>query len=97
MSTLRATSLVTAAFWCPACEREHHVSVGYPDGAGRVWQQTGTEDAWTLSPDVCSRMMDANGDNAGWCVVAVEAGQLVYRAESSHGLAGQTVPMVPLP
>ncbi len=86
--------------WCPGCEELHVVP------AGKGWTFDGNIDRPTFSPSV---KITYNGADAGQvreggrrapyacCHYFIKAGQIEFCGDSTHGLAGQTVPMPNLP
>lgn len=94
--------------WCPGCEDLHGVEVTEP---ARRWQWDGNRDAPTISPSIKVSGVQWDVESpfhkprhqtvaAGSPVVChshVKAGRWEFLGDCSHALAGQTVPMVPLP
>lgn len=80
-------------FWCPGCDDVHMVPVtpDNPDG----WSFDGNYDAPTLTPSLLTRHGGRPGDRI--CHLFVRGGRLVFLADCTHTLAGQTVPMGPVP
>lgn len=81
-------------FWCPGCDDAHRIVVDAPDS----WTWDGNEDTPTISPSILAtypRPVKWGGDRV--CHSFIRAGQWEFLADSTHVLAGQTVPMVPLP
>ena len=90
------------AHWCPACEKHHQIWVGRPQD----WTFDGNVDAPTFSPSV---KVTYNGKDADqiWpgerrapsacCHYFIRAGQIEFCGDSTHELAGQTVPLPDLP
>jgi hypothetical protein len=87
--------------WCPGCDEAHHVPV-----SGRVaWTFDGNVEAPTFSPSVCHRWgsyadpkwVDEDAGDSGICHYFIRAGKIAFCSDSTHHLAGQTVPMVPWP
>lgn len=84
-------------FWCPGCAGAHMVRV---EGEGRpCWGFNGDMEAPTFTPSV---LVTYNGSDAGVddappaiCHSFVTAGQINFLADSTHALAGQTVPLPP--
>lgn len=91
--------------WCPGCEEIHVI----PD----TWTFNGDLANPTFNPSVMitgvKRIMVDGGWEGGWvrdadgapvpfcCHYFLHAGQLSYCADSTHSLAGQTVPLPALP
>lgn len=76
------------SMWCPGCKDEHAIS-----GA---WTFDGNEAAPTFSPSFLVDYGTIQGVPKR-CHSFVVAGQWQFLADSTHDLAGQTVPMVPIP
>lgn len=92
--------------WCPGCDDSHRITVGSSDS----WTWDGNEEAPTISPSILVRgaqwkpefsfhkpnhTVEPGGETV--CHSFVAAGQWQFLGDSTHALAGQTVPMVPLP
>lgn len=77
-------------FWCPGCDDAHRITVDHPDG----WTWDGNEQAPTISPSILT--WRDWGDKRR-CHSFIRAGRWEFLTDSTHALAGQTVPMVPLP
>lgn len=100
---LRFTSNGTApgrglVFWCPGCQRQHRIVVDAPN----AWTWDGNEGAPTVSPSILvhsHKTLDNEGQvtDTPTCHSFVVAGQWQFLGDCTHALAGQTVPMVPLP
>lgn len=89
--------------WCPGCDGAHRVQVTGEDGSrpdGPVWEWDGNVEAPTVSPsilvtyDVTDRP-ELKLDRR--CHSHLKAGRWEFLPDCTHPLAGQTVPMVPLP
>lgn len=91
-------------FWCPGCDDLHMVSDD--------WQVTGSGETLTIQPSVLvyERQKLINEDLEGhdllapWnktmaprCHSFVTNGHIQFLGDSTHKLAGQTVPLPPLP
>lgn len=83
--------------WCPGCEDSHRVTVDVPN----AWTWDGNETAPTISPSILvsshKTLAEGGVTSTPQCHSFVRAGQWEFLADSTHMLAGQTVPMVPLP
>ena len=94
----------TTTFWCPGCDDIHMVSDS--------WQVTGADESLTISPSVLvyGHKKFINDDLEGDALFApenitttphchsfVRHGQIEFLGDSTHPLAGQTVPLAPLP
>lgn len=72
-------------FWCPGCDAPHAVVV---DGAN-VWAWNRSEDAPTFEPSV----LVTRPPTPDVCHSFVRDGQIQFLGDSTHALAGQTVPL----
>lgn len=71
-------------FWCPGCEDVHAIRPGTWD-----WDATTV----TVSPSIHVQ----GGSRNLVCHSFLRNGHWEFLADSTHHLAGQTVPMVPIP
>ena len=83
---------------CPACDYEHGFRVDLT-GHGRwttqdVWTFNGDYDSPTFEPSM-GHNMHGHYPEHHLCHSFVRDGHWEYLADSTHALAGQTVPMVP--
>lgn len=83
-------------FWCPACRGTHFFScwdnnsVG-KDAAGRpVWSFDENLDCPTFNPSL--RYLSGTR-----CHLFLHAGVIEYCGDCPHGMAGQKVPLLPIP
>jgi hypothetical protein len=91
-------------FWCLGCEvidsegerqAGAHMLPVTGDSNGRpMWDFDGNLDAPTLSPSILSR---SNRAEPLVCHSFMRAGQMEFLGDCTHALAGQTVPLPPLP
>ena len=96
---LRSTS-PGPAHWCPACGTLHIFYTERPTPSGARWTWDGNADAPTFRPSMVVSYGSIPGDKdapAERCHYFLRAGQLEYLADSTHALAGQTVPLPDLP
>ena len=78
-------------FWCPGCECSHHLETGKDQ---RVhWEWNGSMVKPTASPSLLIRGGGKPKDYR--CHLHIREGALKFCSDSSHALAGETVPMVP--
>lgn len=97
-SILRSVEGGGLMFWCPGCDGAHMVRVG--EGLGARWGYNGSPDMPTFTPSI---LVTYNGPDAGQdrgdgknappavCHSFVTDGRIQFLADSTHGLAGQTV------
>lgn len=80
--------------WCPGCEDMHawQTAAG-PNPQGPVWDYNGDADRPTVSPS----LRVTGGPHDTVCHSFIRDGVWEYLSDSTHHLAGQTVPMVPYP
>jgi hypothetical protein len=77
-------------FWCPGCAGHHYFD--------QRWTFSGDEGAPTFAPSLLVRGAcgSANIGPSAVCHSFVRSGQIEFLTDSTHPLAGQTVPMVDL-
>jgi len=84
-------------FACPGCGCAHGVHVDVASAAAEgspVWSLTWTDDGEpTLSPSVLVRWGMGADRPPRICHSFVVAGKISFLADSTHALAGQTVPI----
>lgn len=74
--------------WCPGCERIHIL----PDG----WTFNGNPDRPNFTPSF-KHTWNRTGDPLKCCHYIVTDGVLNFCGDSTHALAGKSVPIPPLP
>lgn len=74
---------------CPGCDDPHRVALDGP----HAWTWDGDEEQPTIYPSI----LVLGGAPDGVCHSFVSQGAWIFLADSTHALAGQTVPVVPLP
>lgn len=92
-------------FWCPGCECGHYFRTAPSPptapfaGSQAIWSWNGNEQQPTVSPSI---LVQYGGHDAGidgappkQCHMFVRDGQIQYLSDSTHELAGKTVPMEP--
>lgn len=75
--------------WCPACERLHPL----PSDTDK-WTFDGNLERPTFSPSFKQYLCR---DGTRICHYVLTAGVLNYCADSTHSMAGQSVPLPPIP
>lgn len=81
--------------WCPGCDGMHQITTAMSDGAP-TWIWDGNTEAPTISPSILVNQGRAHPGKE-ICHSFVRDGQWQFLNDSTHPLAGQTVPMVPVP
>ena len=98
-----------AFLWCPACEDVHQIGVASSDGRLN-WNWNGSLTSPTFSPSIKvegvqwdaasgfhKRSHSSRPGEATICHSHVEDGQWKFLSDCTHSLAGQSVPLVPVP
>ena len=88
-----------AWIWCPACEEVHRFVLALPDGTSLTprpkWGWNGDETAPTFDPSMLVRGGRQGSDHV--CHSFLRVGVWDFLGDCTHTLAGQRLPMVPLP
>lgn len=85
-------------FWCPGCKMGHTIAYG----GDQTWTWNGDVNRPTFTPSVLANGFP-NPETPEWnakhprCHTFVTDGMIQYLSDCEHELAGQTVPMMPLP
>lgn len=74
-------------FWCPGCQCCHGVWTTKPNYLGARWGFDGNLDHPTFSPSIVTRSENSV------CHLFVRNGTIQFLTDSTHALAGKTVPM----
>ena len=83
--------------WCPACDDLHEVGIR-ANRIGPNWQWDGNLDAPTISPSILVDFGPLGyAGTQRRCHSFVVGGQWQFLSDCTHGLAGRTVPCMPLP
>ncbi len=94
------------AHWCPGCNTWHHFAVDRPfKNNGARWSWDGNLDAPTFNPSMNIRIgpmptVPEGRPDAGQikvCHYFLHGGNIQFLGDSTHALAGQTVPLPDLP
>lgn len=95
-------------FWCPGCNMGHQVTVrDDPNSQGPMWGFNGNPDAPTFTPSILVRGTQRLTESERRRVLAGEKvtprpfvchsyvtnGHIQFLCDSTHALAGQTVPL----
>lgn len=94
--------------YCPACGEAHHYQTNNGGDGGPQWSFNGDVDKPTFAPSMLIRWgnkvpgqkdwKDEDGKpEGGVCHYFLRAGMLEFCADSTHGLAGKSVPLPALP
>lgn len=87
----------THAHWCPACQQMHDFSVEQSFMNGARWSFNGNGDAPTFTPSMNISVGPYKGGRIDRCHYIVTDGQIQFCGDSTHAMAGQTVPMPDVP
>lgn len=82
--------------WCPGCEALHMPRFRCPDHGGGerpLWDGDPASDPFTMSPSLLVHATPVSPR----CHSYVRSGRWEFLPDSGHPLAGQTVPLPPLP
>lgn len=77
--------------WCPGCDGAHRITL-----RPGSWTWDGDSERPTISPSILVNA-DRGPTGKSVCHSFVRAGLWEFLADSTHALAGQTVPVFPLP
>jgi hypothetical protein len=82
------------AFWCPGCDRAHGLWVRpHPD----AWEFNFDFVKPTFLPSVKATWEDGPNRDPKVCHSYVKEGLIEFLADSTHALAGKTVPLIEWP
>lgn len=80
-------------FHCPGCKGTHAYWLAHAKGHdGPIWHFNGNQERPTFTPSLRVQSRNESGDTV--CHLFVTDGQIIYCGDSTHELAGKTVPMV---
>ena len=79
--------------WCPGCNEVHFIAVERPGGP--QWTFDGNAEQPTFSPSVRVTWHGGYGPERSTkvCHYFIHAGQIEFCGDSTHALAGKTVPL----
>nr|WP_279380949.1 DUF6527 family protein [Acetobacter sacchari] len=80
--------------WCPGCQMIHPINVTGCPQDGPKWSFDGNAQAPTFGPSV---KVDLGRNPGATCHYFVRAGQIQFCGDSTHALAGKTVPLPDIP
>ena len=102
---LRSADDGVLIFWCPACNRSHAIRHG--QGSGPRWTWDGNAEKPTFNPSILARWTepsdnpdefdDQSKDIKKICHSFIRAGNIEFCSDSTHALAGKTVPLAEWP
>lgn len=109
VGSTNGVEVIGVHIWCPACDESHVVTVDRSGAPGITWEWDGSLDAPTINPSLLVRGHQwpeefsfhkpnhhvAPGEPIV-CHSFIRAGQIEYLSDSTHNLAGQTVPLPPV-
>lgn len=83
--------------WCPGCDQAHRPMIAGVNGdqaSGPCWEWNGRDDDhFGIEPSLLVHATEISP----LCHSFIRDGRWEFLGDSTHALAGQTVPMVPLP
>lgn len=91
------------AHWCPGCHSPHEYAVDAPFSNGARWIFDGNVEAPSFSPSMNiqvnprSHAHYAPEAGSSACHYFVTAGRIIYCADTTHALSGQTVDLPDFP
>lgn len=88
-----AEGMPDVVFQCPGCNCGHGVWTSKPNHLGARWTWNGDMDRPTFDPSVLINVSNAPGTPRHVCHSYVRDGQIQFLADSTHELAGKTVPL----
>jgi hypothetical protein len=80
-------------FWCPGCGHAHCYYTGAQERESHRWQFDGNTQKPTFSPSLLCRWNEGEPPIEKRCHLFVRNGMIEYCGDSSHSLAGKTIPM----
>lgn len=87
--------------WCPGCNFGHEINVDQPNASGAKWTFDGNMERPTFAPSINMRWgsyVDSKCEHKGGvCHYFIRDGQIQFCPDSTHALAGQTVPLPDIP
>ena len=90
---IKGTDTIRHEVWCPGCEGRHAwQTADGPHPKGPTWDYDGNPERPTVSPSLLVMYGGLSGDRR--CHSFIQNGQWQFLGDSTHTLAGQTVPMV---
>lgn len=82
-------------YWCPGCNYLHGIAIRpHTQDNGAGWEFSGTLECPTYSP---SQLTTWKSVVPKVCHTFIREGQIEFLTDCTHALAGQTVPLPPLP
>lgn len=89
-------------YWCPACREIHEVAVAFKNPSNASWHFDGNMLFPTFMPSINIRIGPYRDGDVGVfrtdvCHHFLKAGFLEYQTDCTHGMAGQRMPLPPIP
>ena len=97
VSSVLRRSTTGYSHWCPGCREMHHIHTDAPNSNGAQWSFDGNAESPTFTPSVNISSHDEEDGTTERCHYNLTAGVLNFCGDSTHSLAGQPVPLPPLP
>lgn len=85
-------------YWCPGCDMLHAVSINPGKNSMNAgWDFSGTLEKPTYAPSQLTKWTYGPENIQKVCHTFIREGQIQFLNDSTHALAGKTVPLPPLP
>lgn len=89
MGRLEVNGHAGVVFYCPGCRVFHRVPIAGPNG----WRFSGDMVRPTLEPSLLTSYRWGESQELRVCHLLLRHGELEFLGDSTHDLAGQTIPM----
>lgn len=89
--------------WCPGCESGHEITVDNPNASGAKWTFNGDGQSPTFAPSINIKLNPKDHKHyqpnvaSSVCHYFINAGMIQFCGDSTHALAGKTVPLPEIP
>jgi hypothetical protein len=94
MRVIRKATNGHRIFFCPGCKNAIALPTQETQGPGPKWDFNGDLEKPTFSPSILTRYdFGSDGQNPKICHSYIRNGQIEFLSDSSHSLAGKTVPL----
>ena len=84
-------------FYCPACGETHHYNGLKMNGEPLLWEFNGNVEKPSFTPSLRITGVHRETGQPSCCHLYVTDGAIHFCGDCSHGMSGQTVPMVDMP